>query len=127
MDEVNLDYVKDLIVNKKKTHSEVSLILQEAYPEKKGFSVRSVRRFCYENDIHSQQHVSNDDLEQCARTVVAKVRITGCKSKCNINPTLHLLRWHVGVASQYRNGSIKQYSWILVCTFVVNTQFQHLP
>ena len=76
MDEVNVEYVeyvKDLVVNKKKTHSQVSLLLPEAFPEKRGLSKRSVRRFCGENNVHSQQRVSQDDLEQCARTVVAKV------------------------------------------------------
>ena len=48
-------------------------MLQEAFPGKRGLSERSVRRFCCENDIHSQQHLSQDDLEQCARAVVAKV------------------------------------------------------
>ncbi len=74
MDEVNVEYVKDLVVNQRKTHSEVSLILQEAFPGKRGLSERSVRRFCCENDLHSQRRVSNADLEQCARAVVAKVR-----------------------------------------------------
>ena len=68
-----MEYVKDLVVNKKKTHSQVSLLLQEAFPGKRGLSKRSVRRFCCENNVHSQQLVSQDDLEQCARTVVAKV------------------------------------------------------
>ena len=73
MDDVSVEYIKDLVVNKKKTHFQVSLMLQEAFPGKRGLSERSVRRFCCENDIHSQQRLSQDDLEQCARTVVAKV------------------------------------------------------
>ncbi len=44
MDKVNLEYVKDLVVNQRKTHSEVSLILQEVFPGKRGLSERSVRR-----------------------------------------------------------------------------------
>ena len=73
MDDVSVEYIKDLVVNKKKTHSQVSLMLQEAFLGKRELSERSVRRFCCDNDIHSQQRLSQDDLEQCARTVVAKV------------------------------------------------------
>ena len=46
MDEVSVEYVKDLVVTQQKTHSEVSLLLKEAYPERRGLSSRSVRRFC---------------------------------------------------------------------------------
>ena len=73
MDDISVEYIKDLVVKKKKTHYQVSLMLQEAFPGKRGLSERSIRRLCCENDIHSQQRLSQDDLEQCARTVVAKV------------------------------------------------------
>ena len=46
MDEVSVEYVKDLVVTQQKTHSEVSLLLKEAYPDRGGLSSRSVRRFC---------------------------------------------------------------------------------
>ena len=34
MDEVSVEYVKDLVVTQQKTHSEVSLLLKEAYPDR---------------------------------------------------------------------------------------------
>ena len=37
-----------------KTHSQVSLFLQEAYPGNKGFSSWSVRRFCLKNGLHAE-------------------------------------------------------------------------
>ena len=46
MHEVSVVYVKDLVVTQQKTHSEVSLLLKEAYPDRRGLSSRSVRRFC---------------------------------------------------------------------------------
>ena len=49
-----------------KTHSEVSLLLKEAYPDRRGLSLRSVRRFCLKNGIHAQNRLSNDELEQCS-------------------------------------------------------------
>ena len=42
---VNVDFVRDFVVTQGKTHSQVSLLLQEAYPGKRGLSSRSVRRF----------------------------------------------------------------------------------
>ena len=46
MDVLNVDFVRDLVVTRGKTHSQVSLMLQEAYPAgKRGLSSRSVRRF----------------------------------------------------------------------------------
>ena len=75
MDDVSTEYVKDLVVTQQKTHSEVSLLLKEAYPGRRGFSLRSVRRFCLKNGIHAQNRLSNDELEQCTKEVVARVSI----------------------------------------------------
>ena len=44
MDAVNVDFVRDLVVTQGKTHSQVSLLLQQAYPGKRGLSSRSVTR-----------------------------------------------------------------------------------
>ena len=75
MDDVSIEYVKDLVVTQQKAHSEVSLLLKEAYPDRRGFSLRSVRRFCLKNGIHAQNRLSNDELEQCTKEVVARVSI----------------------------------------------------
>ena len=44
MDDVSIEYVKDLGLTQQKTHSEVSLLLKEAYPDRRGLGLRSVRR-----------------------------------------------------------------------------------
>ena len=75
MDDVSVEYVKDLVVTQQKTHSEVSLLLKEAYPDRRGLSSRSVRRFCLKNGIQAQNRLSNDELEQCTKEVVARVGI----------------------------------------------------
>ena len=75
MDAVNVDFVRDLVLTKGKTHSQVSLLLQEAHPEKRGLSSRSVRRFCLENGIHAQNRLSNEELEHYTKEVVARVGI----------------------------------------------------
>ena len=58
MDAVNVDFVRDLVVTQGKTHSQVSLLLQEAYPGKTGLRSRSVRRFCLKNGIHAPNRLS---------------------------------------------------------------------
>ena len=75
MDDVSIEYVKDLVVTQQKTNSEISLLLKEAYPGRRGLSLRSVRRFCFKNGIHAQSCLSNDELEQCTKEVVARVGI----------------------------------------------------
>ena len=75
MDAVNVDFVRDLVVTQGKTHSQVSLLLQEAYPGKRGLSSRSVRRFCLKNGIHAQNWLSNEELEHYTKQVVARVGI----------------------------------------------------
>ena len=75
MDALNVDFVRDLVVTQGKTHSQVSLLLQEAYPGKRGLSSRSVRRFCLKNGIHAQNRLSNEELEHYTKEVVARVGI----------------------------------------------------
>ena len=75
MDVLTVDFVRDLVVTQGKTHSQVSLLLQEAYPGKRGLSSRSVRRFCLKNGIHAQNRLSNEELEHYTKQVVARVGI----------------------------------------------------
>ena len=75
MDAVNVDFARDLVVTQGKTHSQVSLLLEEAYPGKRGLSSRSVRRFCLKNGIHAQNRLSNEELEHYTKEVVARVGI----------------------------------------------------
>ena len=76
MNDFSTEYIKDLVITQRKTDSEVSLLLKERFPDKKGFSSRSVRKFCFENGINLRNRLSNDELEQCTRDVVARVSIS---------------------------------------------------
>ena len=62
MNDFSAEYIKDLVITQRKTHSEVSLLLKERFPDKKGFCSRSVRRFFFENGISLHNHLSNDEL-----------------------------------------------------------------
>ena len=48
MNNFSAEYMKDLVITQRKTHSKVSLLPKERFPDKKGFILRSVRRFCFE-------------------------------------------------------------------------------
>ena len=82
MEGINAEIVKDLFIKQKKSHAEISLLLQRTYPNERGLSVRSVRRFCHENGIHAQNRVSNEELEQCTREVVFRVGAKKHSKKC---------------------------------------------
>ena len=75
MDDVSIEYITDLVVTQRKTHSEVSSLLKEAYPHRRGLSLWPVRRFCLKNGIHMHNRLSNDELEQCTKEVVNQVGI----------------------------------------------------
>ena len=62
MNDFSAEYIKDLVITQRKTHSEVSLLLKERFPVKKGFCSRSVRRFFFENGISLHNRLSNDEL-----------------------------------------------------------------
>ena len=62
MNDFSAEYIKDLVITQRKTYSEVSLLLKERFPDKKGFCSRSVRRFFFENGISLHNRLSNDEL-----------------------------------------------------------------
>ena len=76
MNDFSAEYIKDLVITQRKTQSEVSLFLKERFPSKKDLSSKSVRRFCFENGINLHNRLSNDELEQCTRDVVARLSLS---------------------------------------------------
>ena len=48
---ISLDEMKSSVLTKRKTHQEISNILQERYSDMRGLSAMNVRRFCNENRI----------------------------------------------------------------------------
>ena len=75
MNDFSAEYIKDLVITQRKTQSEVSLFLKERFSSKKDLS-KSVRRFCFENGINLHNRLSNDELEQCTRDVVARLSLS---------------------------------------------------
>ena len=71
MNNFSTEYIKDLEITQRKTHSEVRRKISQ-----QGFSLRSVRRFCFENGINLHNCLSNDELEQCTWDIIAQVSIS---------------------------------------------------
>ena len=46
MDATDVDFIRDLFIQQKKTRAEISDIINQMYPGKKGFSERTFRRYC---------------------------------------------------------------------------------
>ena len=72
MENISPDFIADL-VHQKKTYLEISTLLKTMHPDKKGFSERSVRRFCDANGISKQSKIDNDRLDDIVQEVVSKV------------------------------------------------------
>ena len=56
----------------KKTYEEISRILQNRYPGKRGFSTKSIQRFCKENNVSPR--TSNNELQVMVSAAVSEVR-----------------------------------------------------
>ena len=52
------------------SHSTISYILRRRHPGVKGFSERSVRRFCHEQNIHYRSALSDFDMRMVAQAAV---------------------------------------------------------
>ena len=92
MNDFSAEYMKDLAITQRKTHSEVSLLL-------KGSS-RSAKRFCFENWINLHNRLSNDELEQCTRDVVARVSMSllDLRACCSLFSSFFYLHFLVCIA-----------------------------
>ena len=54
MENVNENLIRDLVYSQRKSYIQVSEILQGKFPEKIGFSRRSVQRYCLEKSISAR-------------------------------------------------------------------------
>uniref|UniRef100_A0A1X7UTI5 Uncharacterized protein n=1 Tax=Amphimedon queenslandica TaxID=400682 RepID=A0A1X7UTI5_AMPQE len=68
------DFIKDKIINENWTHYRLSQFLKLRYPSIRGFSVRTIERFCADKGIHRTNRLDDAALEQ---VVPAAVRTVG--------------------------------------------------
>ena len=83
--------------SQKKTYDEISKILQLRYPGERGFSVKSVKRFCKNHGISPR--ISQNHIEQIVANAVDEVCITSdfLFHVCNHNiiPVLGMFQSHL--------------------------------
>ena len=67
------EIVRRMIVDEARTQEEVSKFLRRMYPLARGFSVRSIQRFCSAQGIHRTSRLCDAVLDQRVKASVEKV------------------------------------------------------
>ena len=68
------DVVREKIENEQWTFQKLSDHLEQLHPGKKGFGVRSLKRFCNLKNIHKTSRLNSQVLDRVVSGAVAKVR-----------------------------------------------------
>ena len=66
-------FVKEKIEQDGWTHKQLSSYLQQTYPGKNGFSVRSIERYCSLQDIHRTSRITKENLDEVIANAIEKV------------------------------------------------------
>jgi hypothetical protein len=72
-DHVSVEAVRELVQNH--TLDEVSDILQTEFPNQRGFSIKSIKRFCQAHGIAKRKLVTDDELDQIVESSVRQVNV----------------------------------------------------
>ena len=67
------DFIRQKVEKDHTTHAPISEELKTMFPEKRGFSVRSVTRFCAYHNIHKTSRMSQDEVDHAVNQAVLKV------------------------------------------------------
>ena len=71
------DFVRCFLTQQKHTYEDLVVEINNRYPNLKGCSLRSVKRFCSHHGIRKRMPVCDEALDTAVRTAVSEVR--GCK------------------------------------------------
>ena len=72
-DILSVEAVRELLQNH--TLKEVSNILQTEFPNQRGLSVKSIKRFCQAHGIAKRNIVTDDELDQIVESSVRQVNL----------------------------------------------------
>ena len=67
-------FIRDKILKDKYTHKQVRDFLLKKFPGARGFSIRSIERFCSARGIHRTARLCDSALDEAVSTAVKKVR-----------------------------------------------------
>lgn len=68
------DFVREKVVMERCTHKQVSDQLQQFFPGERGFSVRSVERFCKDKGISKTADIDDQNLDEVVTSAVLQVK-----------------------------------------------------
>ena len=85
------DFVREKVEKDKWTLTWLSEYLRGRYPETRGFSVRTIERFCSTKGIHRTSRLGTDDLD---KTVAEAVNM------------VHSILFPVGAAAMFSTGHV---------------------
>ena len=68
-------FIRSKIEDERWTHKQVNDYLKEHFPGRRGYSVRSVERFCGDKDIHKTSRISDQQLDEAVSTATRMVNI----------------------------------------------------
>ena len=66
-------FIRSFLSQRENTLEDLSDALMAAYPEQRGFSVRSIKRFCKDNGIRKRGLVSDERLDDAVKIAVSEV------------------------------------------------------
>ena len=66
-------FIRDQILKDKKTHKQVRDFLLKRFPGARGFSIRSIERFCSARGIHRTARLCDSALDEAVSNAVKKV------------------------------------------------------
>ena len=67
-------FIRDKIERERWTHKKTSRYFMERYPGQRGFSVRSVERFCSNKGIHKTSRIDEQSLDGAVLNATSLVR-----------------------------------------------------
>jgi len=72
------EFVREKVTVEKCTHQQVSDELKSSFPGERGFSLRSVERFCREKGIKKMSNIDDQQLDDVVSDAVLQVKIRCC-------------------------------------------------
>lgn len=70
-----VDYIREKVEVDRMTHRQLSVHLQELYPETRGFSIRSIERFCSEHSIHKTSRAADSEIDEAVHGAIERVNM----------------------------------------------------
>ena len=70
------DFVREKVEVEHCTHKQISEQFSEAFPGERGFSVRSVERFCSKKRIKKTSEINEQELDAVIKEAVSQVSVT---------------------------------------------------